>query len=363
MKRAHARVTLASGGDIAFGEMLVRLPLSPQDHDVVSLCSEVAGWTDDLMARPKAKAKGKAIASPASAGGNRIALALRVNAPPSQAVAPPPPSPHVASLRASPSNAMAVAAAAPVAFNANAVPAPVAFNAMRPVVGPMMMRPPPPSHQRPTVDQLLDEARSKAPAPPPSNNAAPVDPVPLQAPEVSNDDRPICAICQDHLSSDPSENVCLPCGHVFHSECTGRLRQVADQQGRYLPPNYCSFRCHESNQVAAAANNGGVPADHGGVAPAADHVAPAPANNGQGGGALCVFCAQAIDESDESQVFQFPCGHKCHRICGNGPGRDLCPYRCHQFPVQNQQVANEANEAAVEAAVERDRQEIEELFN
>ena len=90
------------------------LPLSPQDHDVVSLCSEVAGWTDDLMARPKAKAKGKAIASPASAGGNRIALALRVNAPPSHAVAPPPPSPHVASLRASPSNAMAVAAAAPV---------------------------------------------------------------------------------------------------------------------------------------------------------------------------------------------------------------------------------------------------------
>ena len=96
MRRAHSRVVLASGGDVAFGEMLVRLPLSPQDHDVVSLCSEVAGWSDDLMARPKAKAKAKAaIASSASPGGSRIALALRVNPPPSHAVAQPPPSPHV----------------------------------------------------------------------------------------------------------------------------------------------------------------------------------------------------------------------------------------------------------------------------
>ena len=65
MKRAHSRVVLASGGEVAFGEMLVRLPLSPQDHDIVSFCSEVAGWSDELLVRPKA------IASPAgsSAGG------------------------------------------------------------------------------------------------------------------------------------------------------------------------------------------------------------------------------------------------------------------------------------------------------
>ena len=49
MKRAHRSIVLSSGGDIAFGEMLVRLPLSPQDHDVVSLCSEVAGWTDEFL--------------------------------------------------------------------------------------------------------------------------------------------------------------------------------------------------------------------------------------------------------------------------------------------------------------------------
>ena len=78
------------GGDVAFGEMLVRLPLSPQDHDVVSLCSEVAGWSDELLIRPKAKAKGKAIASPApSSGGSPIALALRMGSPPPP-VAPPP---------------------------------------------------------------------------------------------------------------------------------------------------------------------------------------------------------------------------------------------------------------------------------
>jgi len=47
--------------------MLVRLPLSPQDHDVVSLCSEVAACSDELLVRPKAKAKGKAIASPEQA--------------------------------------------------------------------------------------------------------------------------------------------------------------------------------------------------------------------------------------------------------------------------------------------------------
>ena len=60
MKRAHSRVVLAMGGEVAFAEMLERLPLSPQDHDIINLSAEVAGWSDDLMARPKAKAKAKA---------------------------------------------------------------------------------------------------------------------------------------------------------------------------------------------------------------------------------------------------------------------------------------------------------------
>ena len=49
-----------------------------------------------------------------------------------------------------------------------------------------------------------------------------------------------------------------------------------------------------------------------------------------------------------------------------GPGRDLCPYRCHQFPgphgnVADPSIAN-ADANANAAAVEQDRQEIEELF-
>ena len=65
------------------------------------------------------------------------------------------------------------------------------------------VRPPPPASQdRPvTVDQLLDEARSKAP----SQAAADPPPLPPAAPAVeSHDERPICAICQDNVSSDPS---------------------------------------------------------------------------------------------------------------------------------------------------------------
>ena len=80
MKRAHSRVVLAMGGEVAFAEMLERLPLSPQDHDIINLSTEVAGWSDDLMARPKAKAKAKANAagSPAAppVASSRIGLAL-----------------------------------------------------------------------------------------------------------------------------------------------------------------------------------------------------------------------------------------------------------------------------------------------
>ena len=366
MKRAHSRVVLASGGDVAFGEMLVRLPLSPQDHDVVSLCSEVAGWSDELLVRPKAKAKGKAIASPAgsSAGGSRIALALRMGPPraPSHHVAPS----HVAASHVATSHvaaaipepkAVAVAPTshgAPVAVASVAVPPPVALIAQAPVA----FRGPPvaPHRAAVTVDQLLDEARSKAGPPAPSHHdAALADPIPIASSpgenRVDRVDRPICAICQDHISDNPAENMCLPCGHVFHAECTGRLRQVAEQQGRYLPANYCSFRCHESNQIQnhLASNNAG-----------------GDGASNDGGEVVCVFCTQRIMlDADDSG--SFPCGHRYHRVCGNGPGRDLCPYRCHQFPgphgnVADPSIAN-ADANANAAAVEQDRQEIEELFS
>ena len=95
-----------------------------------------------------------------------------------------------------------------------------------------------------TVDQLLDEARAKAPG------GAPHAPAPIEdanPPHVPNaPERPMCCICQDFVSEDPNANTCPPCGHVFHADCVRRLREVADQQGRILPENYCSFRCHES---------------------------------------------------------------------------------------------------------------------
>ncbi len=63
--------------------------------------------------------------------------------------------------------------------------------------------------------------------------------------------------------------------------------------------------------------------------------------------------------TDADDYQEFPCGHKYHRVCGNGRGRDLCPYRCHQHPAPDQP----EDPSNVNAAVEHDRQEIEELFN
>ena len=243
MKRAHSRVVLAMGGDTAFAEMLERLPLSPQDHDIINLSAEVAGWSDDLMARPKAKAKAKsnAAVAPSDSNGAAVASVMPVASDPNARVAsnaaksPPPqgPPPQVPPQHPLPN-------APPVRMN---MPPP---------------RPPPPAVAAPlTVDQLLDEARAKAPggapnAPAPIEDANP-PPVP-NAPE-----RPMCCICQDFVSEDPNENTCPPCGHVFHADCVRRIREVADQQGRILPENYCSFRCHESLDPEAVPNPEAVP--------------------------------------------------------------------------------------------------------
>ena len=214
--------------------------LSPQDHDIINLSTEVAGWSDDLMARHKAKAKAKANAAGSPAppvASSRIGLALHRR-------------PQVPPVAPSDSNGAAVASnVTPVASDLNVR---VVSNAAKspPPQGPpqhrMNMpppRPPPPAVAAPlTVDQLLDEARAKAPG------GAPNAPAPIEdAPHVPNaPERPMCCICQDFVSEDPNENTCPPCGHVFHADCVRRLREVADQQGRILPENYCSFRCHES---------------------------------------------------------------------------------------------------------------------
>ena len=257
MKRAHSRVVLAMGGDTAFAEMLERLPLSPQDHDIISLSAEVAGWSDELMARPKAKAKAKSNAAGSSApppvASSRIGLALhrRPQVPP---VAPSDSNGNGAAVA---SNVMPVASDpnARVVSNAAKSPPPQGPPPQVPPQHPLPNAPPvrmnmppprpPPAVAAPTpltVDQLLDEARAKAPG------GAPNAPPPIEdAPHVPNaPERPMCCICQDFVSEDPNENTCPPCGHVFHADCVRRLREVADQQGRILPENYCSFRCHES---------------------------------------------------------------------------------------------------------------------
>ena len=230
MKRAHSRVVLAMGGEVAFAEMLERLPLSPQDHDIINLSAEVAGWSDDLMARPKAKAKAKAAAGLPAAppvASSRIGLALHRR-------------PQVPPVAPAESNGAAVASSSvmPVASDPNVR---VVSNAAKspPPQGPLPQGPPqpplsnappvrmnmPPPRPR-SVDQLLDEARAKAPG------GAPNAPAPIEdAPHVPNPpERPMCCICQDFVSEDPNENTCPPCGHVFHAECVRRLREVADQR-------------------------------------------------------------------------------------------------------------------------------------
>ena len=309
MKRAHSRVVLAMGGDVAFAEMLERLPLSPQDHDIISLSSEVAGWSDDLMARPKAKAKSKAAGiagPPPPVAASRIGLALhrRPQVPASNVpmAVPPPPAP----AGAAPSNSIGLAAVPksppapiqqmppaashpPVQVHAAAHPPVQVHAAVHPPVQvhaaahppvqvhaaahppvqvhaaalhppPVQVRPPPANR---TVDDLLDEARAKAPAPdapPPimaaeSHEAGGPDSHGARGPDSHGPaERPMCCICQDMVSADPGENTCSPCGHVFHSECIHRLREVAEAQGRFLPAAYCPYRCHESNEAPAIPN-------------------------------------------------------------------------------------------------------------
>ena len=128
------------------------------------------------------------------------------------------------------------AAHPPVQVHAAAHP-PVQVHAAALHPPPVQVRPPPANR---TVDDLLDEARAKAPA------AAPDAPPPIMAAESHEAggpdshgargpdshgpaERPMCCICQDMVSADPGENTCSPCGHVFHCGVhVRRLREVAE---------------------------------------------------------------------------------------------------------------------------------------
>ena len=54
----------------------------------------------------------------------------------------------------------------------------------------------------------------------------------------ANDDRPICAICQDVMIND---QMALQCGHVYHGVCLRRWWQIAR-----VPDQTCPVRCPEA---------------------------------------------------------------------------------------------------------------------
>lgn len=92
MKRAYLRVVMSHGGKEAFESILQRLPLSPQDHHVIALASEVAGWSEHFLERPKAKGRAMAKSNQPQGQGVDIGLALMsAAARPKAAPMPPPP--------------------------------------------------------------------------------------------------------------------------------------------------------------------------------------------------------------------------------------------------------------------------------
>ena len=119
MKRAYLRVVMSHGGE-AFEAILQRLPLSPQDHHVTALASEVAGWSEQFLERPKAKGRATAKSNQGQGQGADVGLALMsAAARPKSAPAPMPPPP--APIRPSSSDRLWLLLA-PVAVS----PAPVA---------------------------------------------------------------------------------------------------------------------------------------------------------------------------------------------------------------------------------------------
>ena len=264
MKRAYLRVVMSHGGQEAFEAILQRLPLSPQDHHVTALASEVAGWSEQFLERPRAKGRATAKSNQGQGQGADIGLALMsAAARPKSAPAPMPPPP--APVRPSSSDQQ-TATPAPVAVSPAPVPvavspAPVAVSPA-PVAGsPVVVRPkaPPQPHMQPIapVENRGADGHLANPQPPPPAPAAPLRVVDLleqarakAVAGVRSEEAPgqesneiICSICQYPI--DPAnwrENLSLPCGHVYHESCH---REMIEQSGGRLPPDECPIgRCN-----------------------------------------------------------------------------------------------------------------------
>lgn len=250
---------MSHGGKEAFEAILQRLPLSPQDHHVIALASEVAGWSEHFLERPKAKGRAMAKSNQGQGEGVDIGLALmsaaaRPKAAPSPM--PPPPAPRLAGSsdqQTAGTPAPVPVAPAPLPVNPVVVPvtpAPVVLPKAPPQ--PHMMQsgagqlanpppvavvsqppqPPPPAPAPLRVVDLLEQARAKAVAGMRSE----------EAPGQESNEI-ICSICQYPI--DPAngrENLALPCGHVYHEVCH---REMIEQSGGRLPPDECPIgRCN-----------------------------------------------------------------------------------------------------------------------
>ena len=222
LQKAHERV-LRSQGQVAFSEMLARLPLSPCDDAVETIAKELGSSSTQQQA--------------------------------SQSKAPPPRRPA------------AVAAPGP-GIEAQPVVAPRAAAPLRVVPGP---RAPPPNAAaaRPAA-AAMPEAPVPVPLPAPVAAEAPEENAGGIVQEVvAPEDRPICAICQDFMDGPESGEVeAFPCGHAFHSICIAQWKRAANLVG--------AIRCPTCRRPVPA-DNGNDEWDMGQDLPAGDGNANGPA--------------------------------------------------------------------------------------
>ena len=251
LQKAHERV-LRSQGQVAFGEMLARLPLSPCDDAVETIAREL-GWDDSFMTQSRANL-------PIATTRLRPPLNNRqvpemFGAVASQSKAPPPRRP-------------AGVAAPGAGIEAQPVVAPRAAAPLRVVPGP---RAPPPNAAaaRPAA-AAMPEAPVPVPLPAPVAAEAPEEIAGGVVQEVvAPEDRPICAICQDFMDGPESGEVeAFPCGHAFHSICIAQWKRAANLVG--------AIRCPTCRRPVPA-DNGNDEWDMGQDLPAGDGNANGPA--------------------------------------------------------------------------------------
>lgn len=216
LQKAHERV-LRSQGQVAFSEMLARLPLSPCD-DAVEIIAKELGWDDSFMTQSRANL-------PIST--TRLRPPLNNRQVPemfaaSQSKAPPPRPPA------------AVAAPGP-GIEAQPVVAPRAAAPLRVVPGP---RAPPPNAAAARPAAAMPEAPVPVPLPAPVAAETPEENAGGIVQEVvAPEDRPICAICQDFMDGPESGEVeAFPCGHAFHSICIAQWKRAANLVGAIRCP-------------------------------------------------------------------------------------------------------------------------------